>query len=117
MSFNLYSRKFRSMNGAVALAEIEREGSPLLQSYARSKPAKVVASEIGATPRHVYNLRDGECGTDWPKFMLAAMHNPELRDLVGRWLGFVRTHDPRTESARALLNKMLDLLPEAGDVA
>jgi hypothetical protein len=117
MSCKSFYRKFHSMNAAVAIARLEEEGSPILRAIARREPAKVVASKLGFRPRHVYNLREGECGTSWPHFILAAMHDATLRDLVGRWLGFTQSHDPRSQETLAQIRKLMATLPESGDVA
>jgi hypothetical protein len=47
--------------------------------------------------------------------MLAAQHNPELRDLVGRWLGFTHTHDPRALDTLRQIKALAASLPEEGD--
>lgn len=115
MSCEPIYRKVRPMNAAVAIHQLEQEGAPVLQSMARQEPAKIVAGKLGFRPRHAYNLRDGECGIGWPHFILAAMHNPELRDLVGRWLGFTQVHDPRALDALAQIKRLVATLPEEGD--
>lgn len=117
MSGNTNYRKGRSMNAAVALQQLNEEGAPVIQGMAHSAPAKVLAPIFGFRPRHIYNLRDGETDIGWRHFMLAAQHNPQLREMVGRWLGFTHTHDPRALDTLRQIKALAATLPEEGDQA
>lgn len=109
MSFAKLSRKFqgtRSMT-AISVARIEQEGAQILRDVVQSEPAKVVAAKTGMTPRHVYNLRDGECQPRWMHFIALCREYPELRQAVGRWLGYEGTHDPIAADTLAAIRKLL----------
>lgn len=117
MSGNPNYRKVRPMNAAMAIAQLDQEGGPILQEIARSAPAKVVAPTFGFRPRHVYNLREGETGIGWQHFILAAQQRPELRALVAKWLGFDSPHDPRALDMLRQIKALAASLPEEGDQA
>jgi hypothetical protein len=105
------------MNASVAIQQLEQEGAPILKQMAQSEPAKVVAGKLGFRPRHVYNLREGETGIGWQHFILAAQHNPQLRELVAKWLGFTYTNDARAVDMLRQLRALAASLPEEGDRA
>ena len=113
MSFNNNSRKIRGVSTVtVALARIEQEGRALLRDVAGRSPAKTLARAIGKTPRHIYNLRDGECQTGWLTFIALAQQAPELRQAVARWLGLAP--GPESAALRAEIEAVLARHPEEG---
>ena len=116
MSFKYFHRKFRSgapdmLNAAV----IEREGAPLIRQAAELQSAKVTADRVGATPRQVYNWREGECQPQWPYLIMLAREYPELRAAVGRWLGFPEKEHPVAEAALDQIRRIVQQMPEEGD--
>jgi hypothetical protein len=105
------------MNAAVAIAQLDMEGGPVLREIARREPAKVVAPKFGFRPRHVYNLREGETGIGWQHFILAAQQTPELRALVAKWLGFESPLMPQAVEMLRQIKQLAASLPEEGDQA
>jgi hypothetical protein len=95
--------------------ELYQEGAPVFQSGISNDNDKIVAKALDITPRHARNLKAGDCGTSWPVFILAAMDNPQLRDLIAKWLDLV----PRDQTgALALADKIKRFaatLSEEGD--
>ena len=101
---------------AVRRAEIEQEGRAIITQIAERESAKVFALKVGIKPRHSYNLREGETDTRWPTFVMMAMQYPELREAVGRWLGFVQSGDARaTAAALEQIRRIVATMPEEGD--
>ena len=124
MSFNkrenehgTFSRRFRKAPPmtAIAIARIEEEGAQIMRSIASREPAKVFAEKVGLTPRHTYNLRDGECQPRWMHFIAMAQQYPELRAAVGRWLGFPDKESPVAEAALDQIRRIVQQMPEEGD--
>lgn len=96
-----------------ALARIEQESGDLIRRIASAKPAKELARSTGLTPRHIFNLRDGDCQPRWLSFIALAQESPELRAAVARWLGLAP--GPEAIEARRLIEAALAALPQAGD--
>lgn len=115
MSFTSNSRKFPHMSALAVRAKVEEEGTAAVARFVERKSAKVVAIQAGITPRHVYNLRGRECKTTWPTFIMLAMQDAELRALVGGWLGFVHSGDPRAAAALDQIRRIVETVPEEGD--
>lgn len=109
--------KFSGQTMRSNLATIEREGSDLIRQVARSEPAKVVAIRAGITPRHVANLREGECQPRWLHFIALAQQYPELRAAVARWLDLGNPQSPSAEALLDQIRRMVDSHPEEGDRA
>lgn len=96
-----------------ALARIEQESGDLIRRIASAKPAKELARSTGLTPRHIFNLRDGDCQPRWVGFIALAQQCPELRQAVARWLGLAP--GPESAALRAEIEAVLARHPEDGD--
>jgi hypothetical protein len=103
------------MSAAVAL--IEQEGQAIVQKATMREPAKVVALRVGATPRQVYNWREGECQPRWPQFIALALEYPELRAAVARWLNLTDKNAPDAAAALDAIRRLVERMPEEGDRA
>lgn len=97
------------------LAVIEREGAELIREVARREPAKVISLRTGITPRHVYNLREGECQPRWMHFIALAQQYPELRAAVARWLDLDNPQSPSAEALLDQIQKLVEGRAEEGD--
>lgn len=114
MSFNEDRRKFQGRH-MTALRQMEAEGVPLIREAAAREPAKVLAFKIGKTPRHVYNLRDGECEPGWLAFIALAQNHAKLRDAVARWLNLDNKSSADAQRALDLLKRLAANMAEEGD--
>ena len=98
-----------------AAAAIEREGAPLIRQAVEQQSAKATALRVGATPRQVYNWREGECQPQWPYFIALAQQYPELRAAVARWLDLPLKESPVAEAALDQIRRIVQQMPEEGD--
>lgn len=110
---SFYRKLQRGRDVGLALARIELEGGEIIRSVTRRQPAKVISLRTGITPRHVYNLREGECQPSWPYFIALALEYPELRAAIARWLNF----DKGPDAMRAMdeIRRIVETMPEEGD--
>ena len=119
MSGNPDYRKFQRVRDVgAALAVIEQEGGDLIRHVTRRESAKIIALRTGITPRHVYNLRDGECQPRWMHFLALAQQYPEIRAFIAKHLGFDQT--PNAKATLDSIKKMIEeaqAMPEEGDQA
>lgn len=97
---------------AIAMARIEQEGAQLLRDAAARAPAKVIARDTGISSRQVTNLREGNTGTRWQNFIALARRDDELRQAIGRWLGYEGTQDPDAAQTLAAVRKLLQAQEE-----
>lgn len=119
MSFNVNSRKVQRGAMTAALARIEEEGGDIIRRLARQTPAKELARVGDMTPRHAYNLQDGQCQPRWVTFIALAREYPELRSAVARWVGLEPSQQVAALRADLIaeIERRLQTAPEAGNVA
>jgi hypothetical protein len=116
MSVARFTKNFGDRKMGLALAKIQDEGGEIIRQIARREPAKVIALRTGMTPRHVYNLREGECQPSWPYFIALAMEYPELKAAIAHWLHLDKT-DPAAVEAINQIRRIVDAMLEEGDQA
>ena len=113
MAINILRRRVRGMSAA--LAHIETEGREIIQRVTQRESAKIISLRTGITPRHVYNLRDGECQPRWMHFIALAQQYPELRGAVARWLSFDYPNSVSADAALDQIRRIVAALPDEGD--
>lgn len=101
---------------SASIAAIRAEGRDLFARAASYAPVKVVANDLGMTPKNVELIRAGDHEPRWFNVIALAQRCPELRALIARALA-LETLDPRTEALLAEMRRYAASLPEEGDRA
>jgi len=112
MSFDSNDRRVLRVSASIAAIRAEaRELFPKAASYA---PVKVVANDLGMTPKNVELIRAGDHEPRWFNVLALAQRCPELRALIARALA-LETLDPATEALVEQVRKFAAAQMEEGD--
>lgn len=99
---------------AVAIATIREEARPLFRKAAAYASAKVVANDLGVTPKAIEKIRAGDHEPRWFNVLALAQRCPELRALIARALA-LETLDPATEALVEQVRRYAAAQIEEGD--
>lgn len=97
-----------------AIASLRAEARPLFRKAAAYAPAKVVAQDLGVTPKAIEKIKAGDHEPRWFNVLALAQHCPELRALIARALA-LETLDPATEALVEQVRKYAASRMEEGD--
>lgn len=112
MPFDRAPRRVLRMSASIAAIRAEaRELFPKAASYA---PVKVVANDLGMTPKNVELIRAGDHEPRWFNVIALAQKCPELRSLIARALA-LEQRDPQTEALLEQMRRWIATQPEEGD--
>lgn len=101
--------------GRALRKNVWEEIEPVFRQAISRDSDKVVALKLGITPRHARNLKSGECGTGAPVLVMAGMEYPEIRDLLGQYLGLIHIDMKAANALKQQIEQLQATLPAAGD--